>query len=138
MWDLVPGPVIEPGPPALGAWCLGHWTTREVCFFIFFGLDSLRKPGTRDPLRQRVRLDKLSLSKKTQRNSTESECLQGPHSWGKLWTKRYKETKKSPTATSEEPEAEQGIHWLCTHHPQRAARPPLQPTPWTHAHRHPV
>ena len=28
--DLVPWPGIEPGPPALGAWSLNHWTTREV------------------------------------------------------------------------------------------------------------
>ena len=27
---LVPRPGIEPGPPALGAWSLNHWTTREV------------------------------------------------------------------------------------------------------------
>ena len=30
MWDLVPWSGIEPGPPALGAWSLSHWTTREV------------------------------------------------------------------------------------------------------------
>ena len=30
MWDLVPWPGIEPGPPALGAQSLSHWTTREV------------------------------------------------------------------------------------------------------------
>ena len=30
MWDLVPSPGIEPGPPALGAGSLSHWTTREV------------------------------------------------------------------------------------------------------------
>ena len=30
MWDLVPWPGIEPWPPALGAWNLSHWTTREV------------------------------------------------------------------------------------------------------------
>ena len=29
-WDLVPWPGIEPGPPALGAQSLSHWTTREV------------------------------------------------------------------------------------------------------------
>ena len=36
MWDLVPQPGIKPYPPALGAWSLCHWTTREglvqVCF----------------------------------------------------------------------------------------------------------
>ena len=30
MRDLVPCVGIEPGPPALGAWSLSHWTTREV------------------------------------------------------------------------------------------------------------
>ena len=30
MWDLVPWPGIEPGPPALGVKSLSHWTTREV------------------------------------------------------------------------------------------------------------
>ena len=29
MWDLVPWPGIEPGPPALGVRSLSHWTTRE-------------------------------------------------------------------------------------------------------------
>jgi len=30
VWDLVPWPGMEPGPPALGEWSLCHWTTREV------------------------------------------------------------------------------------------------------------
>ena len=30
VWDLVPRPGIEPGPPALGVWSLSHWATREV------------------------------------------------------------------------------------------------------------
>ena len=30
MWDLVPWPDTEPGPPALEAWSLSHWTTRGV------------------------------------------------------------------------------------------------------------
>ena len=30
MWDLVPCPEIPPRLPALGAWSLSHWTTREV------------------------------------------------------------------------------------------------------------
>ena len=31
---VVPRPGIKPGPPALGAWSLSHWTTGEVpvCF----------------------------------------------------------------------------------------------------------
>ena len=30
MWDLVPWPKTEPGPPTLGIWSLSHWTTRKV------------------------------------------------------------------------------------------------------------
>ena len=30
MWDLVPWPGIETGPPALGVQSPSHWTTREV------------------------------------------------------------------------------------------------------------
>ena len=30
IWDLVPWSWIEPGPPALGAWNLSHWTAKEV------------------------------------------------------------------------------------------------------------
>jgi len=30
VWDLVLWLGIEPWPPALGAWSLSHWTTREV------------------------------------------------------------------------------------------------------------
>ena len=30
VWDLVPGPGIEPGTPALGARSLSHWVTWEV------------------------------------------------------------------------------------------------------------
>ena len=30
VWDLVPWPGVEPGPPALGAQSVTHWTTREV------------------------------------------------------------------------------------------------------------
>ena len=29
-WDLVPWLGIEPRPLALRAWCLSHWTTREI------------------------------------------------------------------------------------------------------------
>ena len=29
-WELVPRPGMEPRPPALGAWSITHWTTREV------------------------------------------------------------------------------------------------------------
>ena len=30
IWDLVPQPGVEPGPPALGVQSLTHWITREV------------------------------------------------------------------------------------------------------------
>ena len=30
MWDRVPWPRVEPGPPALGVQTLSHWTTREL------------------------------------------------------------------------------------------------------------
>ena len=36
MWDLVPWPESQPRPPALGAWSLSHWTTREVCIRFCF------------------------------------------------------------------------------------------------------
>ena len=35
VWDLVPGPGIEPGPPALGAQSLVHWTTTEGPIYFF-------------------------------------------------------------------------------------------------------
>ena len=36
LWDLVPWLGVEPGPPALGAQSLNHWTTREVTTIIHF------------------------------------------------------------------------------------------------------
>ena len=36
MWDLVSWPGIKPGPPALGAWSLNPWTTREVLTILQF------------------------------------------------------------------------------------------------------
>ena len=36
MWNLVPWPGMEPGPPALGAQSLSHWTTREVPVVSFY------------------------------------------------------------------------------------------------------
>ena len=35
VWDLVPWPGIEPGPPELGVWSLNHCTTREVSLYLF-------------------------------------------------------------------------------------------------------
>ena len=34
MWDVVLWLGIEPRPPALGAWSLSHWTTREVPLYL--------------------------------------------------------------------------------------------------------
>ena len=36
MWNLVPRPGIAPGPHALGAQSLSHWTPREVSCVIIF------------------------------------------------------------------------------------------------------
>ena len=39
MWNLVPWPVMKPGPPALGVQNLNHWTTRGIpnhIHFLFF------------------------------------------------------------------------------------------------------
>ena len=41
MWDLVPWPGIEPGPPALGMWSLNHWITST-----FPALQSLELPAS--------------------------------------------------------------------------------------------
>ena len=35
MWDLVPRPGMEPGPPSLGGRSLSHWTTKEVSLYPF-------------------------------------------------------------------------------------------------------
>ena len=35
MWHLVLCPWMEPQPSAVGAWSLGHWTTREVLTLFF-------------------------------------------------------------------------------------------------------
>ena len=38
MWDLIPQPGMELGPPALGVRSLSHWTTREVPLRLFKNL----------------------------------------------------------------------------------------------------
>ena len=37
MWDLVPWPGLETGPPALGEQRLSRWTTREILAWVFLG-----------------------------------------------------------------------------------------------------
>ena len=39
IWDLVPWPGIEIGPPTLGAWSLSYWITREVSCLRFLYKD---------------------------------------------------------------------------------------------------
>ena len=54
MRDLVPWPGTELRPPALGAWSLSHWTTRQVPLCLFFkgswSLFSSSKPAAWHPL----------------------------------------------------------------------------------------
>ena len=45
MRDLVPQLGIKPQPPALGAWILTHWTTREVPAFHLYDIDFLESLG---------------------------------------------------------------------------------------------
>ena len=52
MWDLIPRPGMEPGPPVLGAWSLSHWTTREVLRILllaFSGFQRLLHSLAHDP-----------------------------------------------------------------------------------------
>ena len=44
MWYLVPWLGIEPGLPALGAWSLSYWTTREVPFKKIFVEVAFERP----------------------------------------------------------------------------------------------
>ena len=39
-------PGIKPGPPALGAWSLNYWTTREVCVFFLMRRTVFLKSAT--------------------------------------------------------------------------------------------
>ena len=41
MWDLFPWSGIKPMPPALAAWSLSHWTTREVLTHCFWSSPSV-------------------------------------------------------------------------------------------------
>ena len=41
VWDPVPRPGIEPGPPALGAWSLSHWTTGGVPVIVYQSISPL-------------------------------------------------------------------------------------------------
>ena len=42
--DLSSRPGIEPAPPALEAWSLNHWTTREVPQIIFLNPSDPKNP----------------------------------------------------------------------------------------------
>ena len=43
MWGLVPWSGVKPEPPALGAWSLSHWTTREASPLALDLIDSIAK-----------------------------------------------------------------------------------------------
>ena len=45
MWDLVLWPGVEPQPPALGAWSVSHWTTREVPIYFLESTMYLQSPA---------------------------------------------------------------------------------------------
>ena len=49
MQDLVSWPGIEPRTPALEAWSLSHWPTREVPSVFNMGLPSVQIPASRAP-----------------------------------------------------------------------------------------
>ena len=43
-WILVPWPGIKPAPPAVKAWSLNHWTTRELPLFTFiYGVSAIQE-----------------------------------------------------------------------------------------------
>ena len=70
------------------------------------------------------------------------------HSWGKLWTTRYKKTKKTQPALLKSWEQKQGVasksRVLCmppaltTKGVGKTPKPPLQPDPWTHPYPHAI
>ena len=76
--SLVPRPGIEPGPAALGAWRLNHWTSREVSklrfregstlAFTVEGPGSIPGGGTKIP--QAVQYEQKE--RKKERNITET------------------------------------------------------------------
>ena len=56
MWDLVLWPGIKPGPPALGAWSLSHWTARKsLCKFMKRHRDSETTANVRACLKSQSR-----------------------------------------------------------------------------------
>ena len=58
MWDLVPWPGIEPGPPALGGQSLSHWTNQKVpvayLFITSTSLSSLGRLGNKPTSAQQM------------------------------------------------------------------------------------
>ena len=109
----------------------------------------LRQVGTWDPLLQwgnACPWTNLSSSNKIQGNYMELKITAFMCSGGKLWTKRYKKTKKSllPLLKSQKQKTVLGAkagYKACPQHstPPRAGKPPkppLQPDPRTHSYPH--
>ena len=68
-WGLLPWPGMEPGPPALGAQSLIHWTSREapwLSFRICLPLASCRKHEVLDQRRDQWSADIVSLTANSQ------------------------------------------------------------------------
>ena len=66
---LIPRSGIEPTPPELDAWCLNHWTTREVLNSTFFprqesGTRTRRADARKHALRPKCRGLKCSFYQK--------------------------------------------------------------------------
>ena len=85
VWDLVPQPRIEPGPPALGVQSLTHWTTKKVSHLIFklqkFKykekiLKDARRMETLSYGRRRIRITMDFLSETMQTRGERSEILE--------------------------------------------------------------
>ena len=49
MWNLVPWPGSEIGSPALGAWSLSYWSTREFCEYVNFIIKERNREKIRMP-----------------------------------------------------------------------------------------
>ena len=68
MRHLVPQPGIKPRPPALGAWSLNHWTTRE---FSQLSLSKVIQKGKKKPIPK--------LKQKRRFTSKEGHAERGQH-----------------------------------------------------------
>ena len=87
MWYLVPQPGIEPRPPALGAWSLTHWTTREVpILFLRCRFQELFP----DPLNKNLKYwgPRICTLNKFLRRFFRRQLGTGSHLWTTVWIPR--------------------------------------------------